>query len=276
MNPSTVSGQVLPDCKTVLLKLDAGVLHITFNRPEARNAMSSALLQDIDNVFDAIRDSRGVRAVVMRGAGGHFCAGGDIKDMASARMAQASAESDPVADYNRQFGRMLRKVNSAPQATVAVLEGAVLGGGFGLACVTDVAIAHKDASFGMPETGLGLPPAQIAPFVVERVGISQARRLGVCGARFNGEEALRLGLVHFVAADAAALDEQLAAVLKQIRRCAPIANAVTKEIMLSVGRMEMDAILDYAAGKFSEAVRGPEGAEGTTAFVQKRLPKWAE
>lgn len=266
----------LPETKNLVQNADNGVLHLTFNRPEARNAMSLGLLQDIMGVFDAIKDDRTVRAVVMRGAGGHFCAGGDIKDMANSRAAKAAEGSDPVADYNRHFGRLLRKVNGAPQATIAVLEGAVLGGGFGLACVTDVAIAHREASFGMPETGLGIPPAQIAPFVVERIGLSQARRLGVCGARFNGEEALRLGLVHFVAADSAQLDELLQSTLKQIRRCAPGANAVTKEIMLSAGRMEPDAVLDYAAKKFSEAVRGAEGAEGTMAFVQKRLPKWAE
>jgi isohexenylglutaconyl-CoA hydratase len=157
-----------------------------------------------------------------------------------------------------------------------VLEGAVLGGGFGLACVTDIAIAHEDASFGMPETGLGIPPAQIAPFVVERIGLSQARRLGVCGARFKGAEALRLGLVHFVAADEAQIQALLAEVLAQIRRCAPGANAVTKAIMLSVGRRDLDEILDDAARQFAEAVRGPEGAEGTMAFLQKRLPKWTE
>ncbi|MGH8454827.1 MAG: enoyl-CoA hydratase/isomerase family protein, partial [Nevskiales bacterium] len=196
--------------------------------------------------------------------------------MANARQAKASADSDPVADYNRNFGRLLRKVNAAPQATIAILEGAVLGGGFGLACVTDIAIAHKDASFGMPETGLGIPPAQIAPFVVERIGLSQARRLGVCGARFKGEEALKLGLVHFVASDEAQIQQLLGELLAQIRRCAPGANAMTKSIMLSVGRMDPDAILDDAARKFSEAVRGAEGVEGTMAFVQKRLPKWAD
>lgn len=266
----------LPETPNILQNLDKGVLHLTFNRPEARNAMSLALLNELGAVFDAIRDDRSVRAVVLRGAGGHFCAGGDIKDMAGARQAKAGAGSDPVADYNRNFGRLLRKVNAAPQATIAILEGAVLGGGFGLACVTDIAIAQADASFGMPETGLGIPPAQIAPFVVERIGLSQARRLGVCGARFKGEEALRLGLVHFVAGDESQIQEILAATLKQVRRCAPGANAVTKAIMLSVGRMEMDAILDDAARKFAEAVRGPEGVEGTMAFVQKRLPKWAE
>lgn len=267
----------LPETKNVLLTLDQGVLHLTFNRPESRNALSVALLQDIVDVFDAIRDSREVRVVVLRGAGGNFCAGGDIKDMAAVRMAQAKAGDgdDPAAAYNRRFGAFLRKVNEAPQATIAVCEGAVLGGGFGLACVADVAFAHVDASFGLPETGLGIIPAQIAPFVVQRIGLSQARRLGVCGGRFKGEEARRLGIVHDVFADEAALGRLLEETLKQILRCAPNANAVTKEIMLKVGAVELDPLLDYAAKRFSEAVRGPEGAEGTAAFIEKRLPKWA-
>jgi isohexenylglutaconyl-CoA hydratase len=267
----------LPETKNLLLALDQGVLHMTFNRPDSRNALSVALLSDIVAVFDAIRDSREVRAVVLRGAGGNFCAGGDIKDMAAVRLAQAKAGDgdDPAAAYNRKFGAFLRKVNEAPQATVAICEGAVLGGGFGLACVADVAFAHVEASFGLPETGLGIVPAQIAPFVVQRIGLSQARRLGVCGGRFKGEEARRLGIVHDVFADDAALQQLLDGTLKQILRCAPNANAVTKEIMLKVGSTELDPLLDHAAKRFSEAVRGPEGAEGTAAFIEKRLPKWA-
>ena len=266
----------LPETKNLLLALDGGVLRMTFNRPDSRNALSVALLADIVAVFDAIRDSRDVRAVVMRGAGGNFCAGGDIKDMAAVRMAQPQAGEDAAAAYNRKFGAFLRKVNEAPQATIAICEGAVLGGGFGLACVADVAFAHADASFGLPETGLGIIPAQIAPFVVQRIGLSEARRLGVCGGRFKGEEAKRLGIVHETFRDDAGLDALLADTLKQIIRCAPNANAVTKEIMLKVGTQELDPLLDYAAKRFSEAVRGPEGAEGTAAFIEKRLPKWAQ
>ena len=270
----------LPETKNLLLALDGGVLRVTFNRPDARNALSVAMLDDIVAVFDAVRDSREVRVIVMRGAGGNFCAGGDIKDMAGVRMAQAQtstrAGDDPAAAYNRRFGAMLRKVNEAPQATVAICEGAVLGGGFGVACVADVAFAHVDASFGLPETGLGIVPAQIAPFVVQRIGLSQARRLGVCGGRFKGEEARRLGIVHDVFRDAAALDALLDDTLKQIIRCAPNANAVTKELMLKVGTTPLDPLLDYAAKRFSEAVRSAEGAEGTAAFIEKRLPKWAQ
>jgi len=223
-----------------------------------------------------VRDSREIRAIVLRGAGGNFCAGGDIKDMASVRQAQAKGEGDPAAEYNRKFGTFLRKINEAPQATIAICEGAVLGGGFGMACVADVAFAHADASFGLPETGLGIVPAQIAPFVVQRIGLSQARRLGVCGGRFKGEEARRLGIVHEVFRDEASLEKLLADTLKQVIRCAPNANAVTKELMLKVGHMELDPLLDYAAKRFSEAVRSPEGAEGTAAFIEKRLPKWAQ
>lgn len=267
----------LPECKNLLLQSSEGLLFVMFNRPQARNAMSSELLDELVQVFDAIRDDRSVRAVVLRGAGGNFCAGGDIKDMAAARQAlmKAKAGEDPIAAYNRRFGVMLRKVNEAPQATIAVCEGAVLGGGFGLACVADITLTHAEANFGLPETGLGLPPAQIAPFVVQRIGLAQARRLAVCGARFQGEEAVQLGIAHAMFREEEQLTLLLGGTIKLIRRCAPQANADTKEIMLRVGHMDQDQVLDYAALKFSEAVRSAEGAEGTSAFIEKRLPKWA-
>ncbi|MDX1496351.1 MAG: enoyl-CoA hydratase-related protein [Salinisphaeraceae bacterium] len=266
----------LPDTTHVDLELNNGVLHATINRPEVRNAMNTAVLDDIENMLDAVADDRSVRAIVLRGAGGNFCAGGDLKEMAQTRFAPTLDQSqDAVATYSRRFGAMLRKVNTAPQAIIAIIEGAVLGGGFGLACASDVAIAHMDAKFGLPETARGIPPAQIAPFVVERIGLTQARRLGVCGARFKGDEALRLGLVHFVVDDEAGIQAKLDEVLAQIRQCAPGANAVTKDIMQRVGRMDMDEVLDFAASAFSSCLRGEEGVEGTTAFIEKRQPRWA-
>ncbi len=266
----------LPETQSVQCRLDGDVLYLTFNRPDARNAMSAEVLADIVAVFDALKLCSDIRAVVLRGAGGNFCAGGDIKDFSRLRAQPVCDGVDPVARFNRQFGHMLQLVNEARQATVAVIEGAVLGGGFGLACVADVAIASKDATFGMPETGLGIIPAQIAPFVVERIGLSQARRLGVCGARFDSDEAQRLGLVHFVETDTQGLDDRLADVLQMIRRCAPQANAQTKRIMLSMGQRDLNAILDDAAAQFSVALQGAEAAEGTQAFIEKRLPYWAQ
>lgn len=267
----------LPETKTLLLSLDQGVLHLTLNRPESRNAMSPEMLADIEAVFASIAADQGVRAVVLRGAGGHFCAGADLKSMMAGGMKPpAPGEADPVAGVNRAFGTMLRAVQRAPQVVIAICEGAVLGGGFGLACVSDIAFAHSDAKFGLPETTRGLPPAQIAPFVVERIGLTQARRLALTGAQFRGAEALRLGLVHDAFADEAELQAKLADTLKQVLGCAPNANAVTKAILLNVGKLDMEDVLDDAAAKFAACVRGPEAPEGITAFMQKRAPKWAQ
>ncbi|MEM7152105.1 MAG: enoyl-CoA hydratase-related protein [Myxococcota bacterium] len=261
----------------LLSKDETGVLHVTLNRPESRNAMSLQMVGELEALLEAILDRRDVRALVLRGAGGHFCAGGDVKDMAKARMNMpAEGEKDPVAEVNRAFGRMITAFDRAPQAVVAVLEGAVLGGGFGLACVADVAIAKNDAKFGLPETGLGLPPAQIAPFLVRRLGLSQARRLAVTGGRFDGAAAHAMGLVHELATNDDEVDQILQGILKQIRRCAPGAIAATKHLMLQVGAIDHDAVLDEGAQKFAEQARGPEGTEGMTAFIQKRPPHWAD
>ncbi|MEM6290632.1 MAG: enoyl-CoA hydratase-related protein [Myxococcota bacterium] len=248
---------------------------VCIDRPKARNAMSLQTVSEIEAAFDAVADRRDVRVVVLRGAGGHFCAGGDIKDMAGARATQPKeGETDALAVVNRAFGAMITKVDRAPQAVIAVCEGAVLGGGFGLACVADVTLAKADARFGLPETGLGIPPAQIAPFLVRRLGLSQARRLAVTGGRFDGHRALAIGLVHEVAEDDAALEDLLGGVLKRVLRCAPQAVATTKALMHDVGHVELGALLDRAADEFAQAARGPEGIEGMTAFIQKREPNW--
>jgi len=265
----------LLDTSTLLVRVDHGVMDVRINRPETRNAMSAQVVTDLLAVFEHARSRDDLRALVLRGEGGNFCAGADIKDMAAIRMVSASAGTDPVATFNRRFGSLVQELDALPLATVAVLEGAVLGGGFGLACAADVVIAHKDAKFGMPETGLGILPAQIAPFVVQRIGLSQARRLGMCGARFDGKEAVRLGLAHYVESDGASLDARLSDVLTQILRCGPRANADTKRIMLAVGTMPLHEVLDDAAARFSAALKGVEAAEGTRAFLEKRLPAWA-
>jgi len=262
----------LPQCETLLLNLEAGVLHITINRPDCRNAMSLNMVHELRAVLDSVKDDLSVRALVLRGAGGHFCAGGDIKDMAGARAAGVEA----FRELNRAFGAMLEQAQSCPQVLVAVLEGAVLGGGFGLACVSDIAIASSSAKFGLPETTLGIIPAQIAPFVVKRIGLTQARRLALTAARFNGSEAERLGLVHFSEPDSDALEQRLHEVLGQIRQCAPQANRQTKALLLATEIEELGPLLDCAAVQFASAVTGAEGAEGTMAFVQKRTAKWAE
>lgn len=260
----------LPDCQTLLLELHGGVLHITLNRPDSRNAMSLQMVAELRAVLAAIRDDRTVRALVLSGAGGHFCAGGDIKDMANAR----AQGTEAYRELNRAFGALLEEAQHTPPVLITVLQGAVLGGGFGLACVSDIALADHKAQFGLPETSLGLIPAQIAPFVVQRIGLTETRRLALTAARFDGAEAQRLGLVHFVEQDAQALAERLDEVLQQVLRCAPQANAMTKKLLLASAGQPSNELLDDAAQWFIAAVTGDEGIEGTMAFVQKRKPRW--
>ena len=264
----------LPECQEVLLANDAGVLTITLNRPHKRNAMNSLLVKEVMAVFRAIEGDRSVRAVVLRGSEGNFCAGGDISGMYDGESDVAPEQA--AWNFNRIFGHMITLVNRAPQVVITLLEGAVLGGGFGLACISDVAIADKKAMCAMPETGLGIIPAQIAPFVVSRIGFTQARRLALLGERVNGEQARELGIAHYVTDSPEAMQAQLDDVLKKVRRCAPEANAKTKELMLQVGVVEHEKLLDGAADMFSASLLSEEGQDGTKAFIEKRKPYWAQ
>ncbi|WP_410211909.1 enoyl-CoA hydratase/isomerase family protein [Aquirhabdus sp.] len=267
----------LPETQTLILEQQGAILHVRLNRPDARNAMSQLMVTELIELFTTLADSETIRGVVLRGKGGNFCSGGDIKDMSNLRLlANQEGSNAAYVAFNRGFGTLINLVNQAPQVVVAVLEGAVLGGGFGLVCVSDVALCLDSAKFGLPETGLGVIPAQIAPFVVQRIGLTQARRLALLGNRFGGAEAYRIGLVHELFSSVDALNAAIDEVVGQIRRTAPKASRVTKSILHRVGHVPLDTLLDDVAVQFAEAVSGSEGLEGTMAFVQKRLPTWAE
>lgn len=262
---------------SIQLERQGSILTLWLNRPESRNAMSLNMVNAIQQVFAHIAEDSSIRAVILRGKGGHFCAGGDIKDMAALRVEAANVGSlQPYVDFNRRFGAMIEQVDQAPQTVVAILEGAVLGGGFGLACVSDIAISRDNAQFGLPETGLGVLPAQIAPFVVKRIGLTQARRLALLGSRFNGETAQKLGVIHEVVRDDIELEQLLADTIQQIKSAAPLASRNTKALLHRTLNEPLDSLLDAAAQQFAQAVGGAEGQEGTMAFIQKRLPNWTE
>ncbi|HYN61107.1 MAG TPA: enoyl-CoA hydratase-related protein [Rubrivivax sp.] len=256
---------------SLLLRHDACVLHLTLNRPEQRNAMSMEMVSELREALAAAQADGRTRAVVLRGAGGHFCAGADLADMARAR---AGTGGDALVAMSAAFGELCAAVSNSGLATVAVLEGTVMGGGLGLACVVDVAIAASTAVFRLPETSIGLVPAQIAPFLVERLGYSVAKRLAVTGATLDAQAALDLRLVHEVHANSA-LPNALDKTLQQILRCAPGAIAQTKALLARSRWVEGSALVQEAARVFAQAAQGPEGIEGTEAFLAKRKPAWA-
>jgi isohexenylglutaconyl-CoA hydratase len=259
-------------CETLDLSGDDRVLHLTLNRPEQRNAINETMVGELETVVAAAADDPALRIVVIRGAGGSFCAGGDLKDFQ--RNYQGADNVTRVAGENRRFGHLLTAINALPQVVIMLVEGAAMGGGVGLTCLGDISICTTDALFSMTETGMGIPPAQIAPFVVQRIGLTHARRLMLSAARFDGTEALRLGLVHQVVSDAAALGSVADTVIAQVLRCGPRANAATKEILRSCLEAPLDETLDMAATRFATALKGDEAREGITAFHEKRAPDW--
>ena len=264
----------LPDTKDLILDRQGSVLTIWFNRPEAKNSLSAEMVDELHAVLDAAAADRTLRTLIVRGKGGIFCAGADIKGFKSDAQGGEPNE-DEVARGNRSFGDLMIKLNEQPQAVIILVEGAAIGGGLGLACVGDITIVTREARFRLSETSLGIPPAQIAPFVTERVGLTQARRLMLTGARFQGEEAVRYGIGHLLAEDAADMEAQCAEVLAQIALCAPGANAVTKSIVFETTRRPRPEALDFAAAGFARCMLSAEGREGVAAFVAKRKPDWA-
>ncbi len=263
------------DPGTLALAARGGVLHVTLNRPAVRNAMSLQMVDELRDVLARAEAAGDVRAIVLRGAGGHFCAGADLQDMARAHQRELAGDTHAIAAVNARFGALCGAFARTGIATIAVLEGTVMGGGLGLACVVDVALAGQGAQLRLPETSLGVVPAQIAAFLVERVGASQARRLAVAGGRLDAAQALAIGLVHEVHEDGAALDAALASTLAQTLRCAPGAIAATKALMARALHTPAADLVDDAAQLFAKAARGPEGIEGMAAFLQKRSPSWA-
>ena len=260
---------------TLKIESKDGCLQLTLNRPRARNAMNRLMVEELDQVIAAAAIDDAVRVLVLRGAGGHFCAGADIGDMAAAR-AESGADVEALAAINRSFGRVISALDASPKTVIAVLEGAVLGGGLGLACASDIAIVRADARLGLPETTLGLPPAQIIPFVVARIGLPQARRLALTGARLDGRQAFDLGVAQLLCEDDQALDEMLAETIEAALGCAPRAAAQTKALLLATRSLTTEQLLDRGAYGFAEAALGDEAMEGTRAFMQKRKPEWAQ
>lgn len=256
--------------KTIEIIRDSGWATIWLNRPDKRNAMNDAMIDELMATFTALSLDMTVRGVTMRGRGGFFCAGGDLNAF---QVYQSDAKTlAETARFNRRIGTMLDAFNHLPKPTLVLVEGAAIAGGLGLMCCADAIATTPDAKFSLTETMIGIPPAQIAPFVVARVGLSTARRIMLTGSRFDGNEAGRLGLADRVTDD---LDRFEADIRKGVMRCAPGANAATKALILGSTTLTRDEALDRAADSFAECLRSDEGREGVASFLEKRKPDWA-
>ncbi|RLA56756.1 MAG: enoyl-CoA hydratase [Gammaproteobacteria bacterium] len=264
---------MLPTVENILLEQDGDTLTIWFNRPEVRNALSGPVADDLAATLEALPCEESIRFVILRGKGGVFCAGGDLKMFKT--VFQGDARREDIVSFNADFGRLMNAIQAMPQLFIVLIEGAAMAGGLGMACLADVTIATRDAKFALTEVTLALPPAQITSVIIKRVGASEARRLLLTAARFDGVEAGRLGFAHFVVEDARALEAKAAELLAQSRMGAPAAIAATKQIINATEQLDGNDLVQFAAERFADCMLGEEAKEGLAAFAEKRKPNWA-
>lgn len=260
----------MSDLETLLLDIDDhGIARLTLNRPDARNAMSQQLIEELQSVSVQLGADEGVRGVVLSGAGEIFCAGGDLKGMA---VQAASTREDRIRDATA-LAKLLNEMNSLPKPIIGRINGPAYGGGLGLISICDIAIGVTTAKFCLTEVRLGLLPATISPYVVARLGTRNARRVMLNATEMDGATAAQLGLLdRAVEPDQldAAIDEEIAALL----RCAPSAVASSKRLIQYVSTHDVEANIEYTAAALADAWESPEIQEGIDSFMNKRKPKW--
>ena len=263
----------LPDVSVLDLDSHNGWLTIWFNQPEKRNPLTDQMRQELTAVLQCVCDDRDVRGITLRGRGGIFCAGGDLK--AFRALASGSMSREAIVSMSCDIGRLLALVNSMPQLVVAIVEGAAIAGGFGLACCADVVLCEADAKFAMTETAIGLSPAQIAPYVIQKLGYSTARRLMLTAAKFDGAGALEIGFADELRNDLSELEAVEMQIRKQLLSCAPGAVADSKALILALNKVsDADQVIELAAQNFADRVQSPEALEGIGSFFEKRKPAW--
>ena len=264
----------LPKTEKLDLELNGSWLTIWFNSPKNRNALSDQLTSELTETLNAVKNDRAVRGITLRGRHGIFCAGGDLKAFSASQGGGATHAS--MAHMNRGAGDLFDLIMGMPQVVIALVEGAAIAGGLGLMCCADIVAVTKDAKFSLTETMIGIPPAQIAPIIVARVGLPKARRLMLTGARFTGAETPDFNLSDFVVDDPAELEVVEAQIKTGVLKCAPGAIRATKEILMATPHLDREGQKDFAAKKFATALLSDEGKEGIVSFIEKRKPNWAE
>lgn len=242
------------------------VTRVVLNRPERRNALSRELVRALHEAFASIAGDGEARVVVLSGSGVSFCGGGDIGEFAEAAAGgTATQDAESLADC-------LAAIASCPVPVVARVQGAAFGGGVGLVCAADVALAAEDARFSLSEARLGLVPAVISPYVLAALGPREGKARMLLASPFDAAEALRIGLVHQVV-PADELDAAVERVVRDLLQCAPGALATIKRIP---GLISGDADLTrhITTALLAERLASDEGQEGLRAFLEKRLAAW--
>lgn len=255
--------------ETLEIVQDGPVRNIRINRPEVRNAFNGVVVAELHKAFAEAGAHDETRVVLLSGNGKSFSAGADLgwmKDQAGL----PPAENAKGADY---MARMFLAIARCKKPVVGRVHGHALGGGSGLTAAVDVAICTEDCLFGMTEVKLGIVPAVISPFVLQKIGAGRARTLFLTGERFDGKEAERIGLVHR-AVPTDQLHDAVTKVCKELLSAGPAAVASAKALIQSVAHLSLEDAIPVTSKWIADLRATDEAKEGFTAFLDKRKPNW--
>ena len=254
----------------VLTDITDNIATITMNRPDVHNAFNEDMISTLTDAFAEMDGRDDVRAVVLRGNGKSFSAGGDLNWMRKT----ADYDFDDNFQDAMQLGWLLKTINTLSKPTIAVVHGNAFGGGVGLTACCDIAIAEENTTFCLSEVRIGLIPSIIAPYVISAIGERQSRRYFMTAERFKATTAEKIGLVHEAPA-AEAVEDTLSSIISSLMDGSPNAQAMGKELIRDISKRSIDdKVINYTAKKIAEARAAEDGKEGLNAFLTKQEPRW--
>jgi methylglutaconyl-CoA hydratase len=257
--------------ETIIYEIKNNVATISLNRPQIHNAFNKKMIEELSDAFKNVAEDSKVRVVILTGKGKSFCAGADLnwmREIINYSFEENLKESNQIAE-------LLYYIYSLPKPTIARINGTTIGGGTGLMAVCDIVVASKNAMFGLSEVKLGLIPAVISPYVIKRIGETNARQYFLTGERLTAEDALKIGLVNKIVSDEE-LNVEIEKIVNQLITSGPVAIAKCKELLNNIPKMSLEEAKTYTAKMIADLRISEEGQEGMSAFLEKRKPKWAK
>ena len=256
---------------TIKVQLGESMAWVNLDRPEVRNALNAELIRELTEVFDWLNSRDDIRVIILKGNGKAFCAGADLaymKDMAS------FSYNQNIADAER-LSKLFQTIYFCNKAVIVDVHGACIGGANGIVAAADIVIAEKETKFAFSEVRLGITPATISPFVVQKIGNTAAKELMLTGRRFTADEAKDFRLVNVVVSEAEMIDTERQ-YIEYFLHASPDAIAECKNLLRMVGDTDdrfnpvfMQTSVAIANQRISKA-----GQEGMAAFFEKRKPEW--
>lgn len=245
------------------------VFTVTLNRPDVRNAFNAEMIQEITQCFIKVSTQASVKAVVLKGEGKAFCAGGDLNWMKE--MVDYSYEQN-IKDAQALY-EMFEAVHSCSHPVISYVHGAAFGGALGLIACSDIVVAEDKTQFCFSEVKLGIAPAVISRFVLEKIPLAFVKEHMLTAKIFSCMEAFRMGLVQYCEDEdnfSARLDE----VLDQVKECGPAAVSETKKMLNQLLHLNLSQQKDLVTKVIAERRVSAEGQEGLKSFLEKRSPSW--